>query len=652
MLREILSSFPPHTHPLTVVSDPDDVLADEELLAALHDRGFTLIDEPEPVALRHRVEQARPWDVEHPLIVVTSGALDELPYDLWQQGHRVTLALHTFFPGLAYPVVRALSPSQRWKLSQTPPPTRRLGRRGTSVFLLRHVFGADLEALGQPGHLIAWLDHVHQQPDTMPEPLIAHLLERLRDRPACAGWPLEDLLSDRDAYRAFLREQWQGYVQQETGELIREEPLHYVLDFEHDERLQDALTSLLRSGTLEAVRVDRPERLPGWTRPAVLSHEEDRGPRRAAELLDVLGEQLQASPQDARWERWQGIARAWAELTALRYDPDCPLDQEQQEACRKLQDAIDMAFLAWLHQRYAPLASRRLPVPHHLYHVPHYIDYERRRSAAERVALLILDGLSLADWHVIGPTWRARHPDWRLAERLLLAHIPTMTAISRQALVSGRRPAELADTLDTTRAEPDHWAAFWAGRGVRASACSHAHLALERREPPAEIDSARIRALCLIENTIDDMVHDATLGTRSFQAALKVWLDGYSRKLEALITRLLTRGFSVYLTSDHGHVEARGFGRPSEGLTVDTRGSRARIYSDRHAVDTVQEGFGETIRWHQDGLLPDDVWVLMPRGRRAFTTYNDIVVSHGGPTVDEVVVPLVTLTADRQAMEG
>jgi hypothetical protein len=150
----------------------------------------------------------------------------------------------------------------------------------------------------------------------------------------------------------------------------------------------------------------------------------------------------------------------------------------------------------------------------------------------------------------------------------------------------------------------------------------------------------------LIENRIDDMVHDATLGGATFYAALNVWLEGYSERLEAVIARLLARGFAVYLTSDHGHVEARGFGRPSEGLTVDTRGRRARIYSDRHAVDNVQREFEETIRWHGQGLLPDDVWALMPQGRQAFALEGEIVVTHGGPTLDEVVVPLVAITRE------
>jgi len=58
----------------------------------------------------------------------------------------------------------------------------------------------------------------------------------------------------------------------------------------------------------------------------------------------------------------------------------------------------------------------------------------------------------------------------------------------------------------------------------------------------------------------------------------------------------------------------------------------------------VQNAFSQTILWSQDGLLPEGAWVLMPQERRAFALADEIVVTHGGPTLDEVVVPLVTIT--------
>jgi hypothetical protein len=130
MLETILDHFPPQAYPLTLASDPDRALADETVRARLVERGFTLIQAGDPVNLRYELAQLGEWSVQRPLIIITPGSLNQLPYDLWQQGHFVTLALHTFFPTLAYPVVQSLTPNQRWQLGQLSLPARSLGRHG------------------------------------------------------------------------------------------------------------------------------------------------------------------------------------------------------------------------------------------------------------------------------------------------------------------------------------------------------------------------------------------------------------------------------------------------------------------------------------------------------------------------------------------
>ena len=652
MLARILSNFPAYTYALTLVSDPDNVLADEEVLAALAERGYELINEPDPVRLRYRIEQARPFRAEQPLIIITGRQLIELPYDLWQQGHHVTLALHSFFPSLAYPVVRALTPAQRSRLSQVPGPSQRLGREGTIEFLLQHVFEADQDRLQHPAALVEWLNKHHQRADQMPEVLAEALLARLCALPAYALWPLRALIEDRDAFARFVREQWSAYVGQQTGQPLNETPVRYVLCFEASDALQDAVAGLVRSGALPPVCVKEPESLPRWARPAVMREDEDRVPRRVGELLGALAEQLTESLGDVRWEEWQTIARTWAELETLRRGAGTRLTEAQEASCKRAEAKLDEAFLEWLRSRYAPLGAQGLPIPHHVHHVPHYIAFQRRQGRVDRFALLVMDGMSLADWYLIGSSWRARHPDWQVQERLLIAQIPTITAVSRQALISGLRPADLAETLGDNRNEPRQWEFFWAQQEIVAKACPYVRLALERRDAPAEVSSARTRSLCLIEGSIDEMLHGARLGAVDVQASLQVWMDDYSLRLEALINSLLGRGFTLFLTSDHGHVEACGMGQPSEGVTVQTRCKRARVYDDRLAARQVQKGFPRTILWEADGLLPEGVSVLMPESRLAFAPFNEIVVTHGGPTLEEVVVPLVTITSRGEVDNG
>jgi hypothetical protein len=581
--------------------------------------------------------------------VVTAGALNALPYDLWQQGHPVRLALHTFFPDYAYPIIRQLTPYQRWQLSQVPPPSRKLGRRATMDALLGHLFAVNLAQLAQPAGLIAWLNAYHARPDPMPAVLVERLQTQLESRPVYTEWPLAELLADRESFQRFINGQWQLYLQQQTGQVIAETEGRYLLSFESSDSLQDTVPGLIRSGLLTPVAVDNSDRLPAWTRPAVVAPGEDRRPQRIAARLDLLGEQATplAALAEARWEEWQAIARTWAELTALYYDPAGKGGDQMANLAHRYahwQNRLDEAFLTWLRRRYALLGGRKLPGPHHLYHIPAYIAYRRRsQNPARPFVLLIMDGMSLADWHLVGAAWRARRPDWQFQEQLALAQLPTITAISRQALVSGLRPADFSDTLTHNRAEPGQWTAFWQGEGLSAGACFYGHLALNRREPPPELTGSRLQAACLIVNAIDDLVHSARLGAADMQASLKLWLDQESPQLEALLDSLLKRGFTLYLTSDHGHIEAQGMGRPSEGVMVETRSQRARVYRDELTARAVQQNFPGSIMWGDDSLLPAGALSVMAGGRSAFAGLNETVVTHGGPTLAEVVVPLVQI---------
>ena len=162
MLPTILSLFPPHTHPLTLVSDPDGLLGGEAALVELAGRGFNLIQEDDAVMLRHRFEKARPVSAETPVLVIAAAPLAELPYDLWQPGYRIQLSIHQFFPNLAYPVVQTLTPAQLEQLANCPQPTEPTGRRRTIEYLLKQVFNVDAVSLDQPHRLIAWLARYHQ----------------------------------------------------------------------------------------------------------------------------------------------------------------------------------------------------------------------------------------------------------------------------------------------------------------------------------------------------------------------------------------------------------------------------------------------------------------------------------------------------------
>ena len=112
--------------------------------------------------------------------------------------------------------------------------------------------------------------------------------------------------------------------------------------------------------------------------------------------------------------------------------------------------------------------------------------------------------------------------------------------------------------------------------------------------------------------------------------------------LNTLLDLLLDRGFRVYLTSDHGNLEAEGCGRPSEGAVADLRGERVRIYPDAALRGKVKERFPDALEWGTVGL-PEDYLALLAPARRAFVQEKQRAVSHGGVSVEELIVPLIQI---------
>jgi len=656
MLSRISDLFPANTHLLTLVSDPDGLLTGEQTLVELNQRGFTVIQETDPVVLRHRIEVAQPINREHPVIVVTTGALESLPYDLYESGHWVSLALHQYFPNLAYPVVRALNAAQLEKLSTCQLPSVTFGRRKTIEFILKQVFDLDLESLSHPAYFVDWLVRFHRELAPLPNEIQAVLLERLRRFPAYQDWELSALLEDKQSLTNFLQTQWGYYVQTSAGKSLGEASGEYVLAFESDTGLQDLLPGLLRRRVITPLPLNEIQVVPEWARMGVIASEEtefDRHRRQVANLLQNIQDQIITQDHEGAiefvkefsWKQWKNLALDWADLTSLVYQPEYTLDGELLSNCAKLIRLIDEGFWGWLNNRYTPLAAQRLPEPKHVYHIPDYLAYLRSLGEFQKVALIILDGMSLMDWRGIQPVWSTRHPAWSMQTSLLLAQIPTITRISRYGIVSGLRPADHITELDHTPVERSLWRAFWSRVGLSDRSVDLQSLALDRMNLPAEVENFRLDTLCLIDDTLDRFSHNATLGTVDQLASLLLWLQSNvetnSKPLESLIEDLLVRDFTVFLASDHGHVEATGFGSPSEGLLAQTRGKRARLYNDRLAAERVQIAFPETVLWGEDSLLPEGIFALMPRSRAAFAPNGEKIVTHGGLTIDEVIVPFV-----------
>jgi len=146
--------------------------------------------------------------------------------------------------------------------------------------------------------------------------------------------------------------------------------------------------------------------------------------------------------------------------------------------------------------------------------------------------------------------------------------------------------------------------------------------------------------LGLVIDKIDRIMHGMQLGSAGMHNQISQWVnEGF---LYNLISLLIEKGFSIYLSSDHGNIEATGCGRPAEGSIADVRGERVRIFSESLLRSRIKQSFPEAIEWHPVGL-PEDYLALIAPDRKAFVRKGNKLVGHGGITIEELIVPFIRI---------
>ena len=67
-----------------------------------------------------------------------------------------------------------------------------------------------------------------------------------------------------------------------------------------------------------------------------------------------------------------------------------------------------------------------------------------------------------------------------------------------------------------------------------------------------------VRAVALVVDVVDKIMHGEVLGSGGMRNQVKYWTE--QKTLAILLDTLLSCGFPVFLTSDHGNIETRGCG--------------------------------------------------------------------------------------------
>ncbi|MDM8522964.1 BREX-3 system phosphatase PglZ [Desulfococcaceae bacterium HSG8] len=656
----ILKEFTPQVARLTLAADPDGLLLEEGILHGIRERGFELIPFEDHVAFRYAYESKfrSRWDHgEYTDLVVVlrapSSRLDYLPYDLLQAGRRLSFNLGDLFPNLSYPVVDALDRGNldalfRAQIRHTP---GNMGDNATKEFALRHVFEIAPELIKQPSDLLRVLLRRHYRDQRIPAALDQHFIQVLRQNGRFEEWPLDKIIPDREAFFAFLQERWPVFLDhvaaQGQPKTMSEDKSAYGLQysgpsdlpFDHDD-VRVYMDNLFIEGLLHSVSHDNAGDLTStWIGFGIRTDPAKDRQRRLDRLIKAIRGTIPT--RDARHTEWFRFGYAYAEISVLEHELGSGLSSDAKERIASLRLSVYPAFLTWVQDRFAGLHNQPPVPPAMIHHIPRMLARKISDSREKKAAFLLLDGLALDQWIVLRDILQSQRQNLRFRESAVFAWIPTITSVSRQAAFAGKPPIYFPASINTTNKEQSLWTRFWADQGMTGPAAYARRLGDGDIKKVGDILShPKIRVAGLVINKVDKIMHGMELGAAGMHNQVRQWaMQGF---LSDLIDILLDQGFQIFLTSDHGNIEAKGCGRPAEGAVADIRGERVRVYSDDLLRAAVKERFPDAIEWPSFGL-PDDYRALLAPYQKAFIRDSETIVAHGGISIEELIVPLVQI---------
>jgi hypothetical protein len=664
--ESILSHFTADLTRLWVACDPDDLLLDEKLLSELRSRGFEVMLYEDPFAFRAEFEERyrAAWDRGEPgpapslVLHLRSAEADKLPWDIVHHGRVVRLSLAELFPRLAYSVVRQIEPehfSGLFHAHQTELQSAR-GENESKDFILEHVYQLTSRSIRNPVDFWRELLRMHFANRSLPPMFAQHAAGIIQGKGLFADQPVATWLASKSTLLRVVQDAWYRYLATlgldgtRTGE---PPPPDYVakfdIPFDHSD-VQVLVDSMFLDGTLHPLAVHSvPAEMPSWIKAGIV---QDPAALQILVLKGIDGLIDALPPAAASHKDWSEFAKRYGEILARTHglggkeggEPLPATSQQIGDRIKSLQAQSDERLQAWVAAKhYADLILQPVTKgPVMVHHVPRFLR-QRRAGGEEKVALLVFDGLAFDQWVQIRERLVATTKRIAFDEGTVFAWLPTVTSVSRQAMFSGLKPREFGDSIERTDKEESLWKTFWQNEGVNPNEVMYRRALRQINQLDAleaDLIDRRPKILGLVIDEVDDRLHKE----RS-KKDVAMWIGNWLATgfVDRLFSLLLDRGYHIYLTADHGNVEATGVGRPNQGVIAETRGERVRVYRSEPLLEDTVAAYPTTVRLDIAGL-PANFMPLFAGGRTAFVADGEQVVVHGGVSIEELIVPFVKVS--------
>lgn len=318
----------------------------------------------------------------------------------------------------------------------------------------------------------------------------------------------------------------------------------------------------------------------------------------------------------SRYTDWFSIAaeKAQLDVMAVQYD----VDLDTQEINRLFQQYV-LAQFGKLSQN----IDKASPVI-----VSKAMDYIHDHS--NKFIVVVMDGMSEFDWLIISGSFK----NVKYEKTSMFAMIPSTTSISRQCLLSGKYPSQLLEPWKQSKEKLEFV------NCAKSMGYSDLQIGYERGYD-AQF-GVFVKCGVVIINDIDDMVHSQKQGRIGMFNDITLLAN--QKKLLDMTQRFINDGYDVYITADHGNTACIGLGKlMGTGVEVQTKSRRMIVLKDFADINGLIEKYG--LSEYPKYYLPKEYDYLICDVYDSFDAKGDEIMTHGGITLDEVVVPFIKIKA-------
>ncbi|MBN1541484.1 PglZ domain-containing protein [candidate division KSB1 bacterium] len=384
----------------------------------------------------------------------------------------------------------------------------------------------------------------------------------------------------------------------------------------------------------------------------------------AFEFNQIAGRLL--APMD--WRDWIDIHTRLSEWDVeLDAHPNLGLKQtlaDQKRECNiEFARFIERNYLDWIHSDDRPNIS------------PDILPRSVLPGVQEGIntLLLVIDNLRLDHWMVLEPLL---HNYFRISRDYHFSILPTATPYSRNALFSGMMPDEIEKSIpdlylegsendDSSRNRHEHQlldAQLERGRIKLKSGTKYAKILdiNEARSVAKRIsDFASVPLSAIVINFVDILAHSRSSSNlikemipneAAFRSMTRAWFE-HSHIYEAL-RELSNIGTRVVITSDHGSIRglrgAKVIGdretstslRYKYGRNIKADSKHAMLIKDPRPYRLPARGINSNYL-----IAKEDYYFVYPTNYHYYLNYYADSFQHGGISMEEMILPVITLDA-------